>query len=359
MTEEYVTQESKNFLVSNLMFMILAIIFIAGSFIMAFMDVSFKLSIIIIQYGIILLPILLVTKYQGFSIRDRFKIKPISLKTGLKALLMTIFALPLAWTLNLIVNYFLARSGLFLDQAMDLGSGTQNYFIILFLISITPGICEEIFFRGLMLSSYDEVYDQKKAILMTSVLFGIFHFNLQNLMLPIFLGVIFAWLVYTTGSIIPSMLGHMLFNAIGATTMYLSGDTSGTDQGVEEAIKVLVEEGPVVIGSFLVLSLITTSLMFLVAKSIKKDHTTFGAGDQIVIKGLVHVIEEVDLKGLNVLVEGDQKRINIKQLKKMDYKLIKQPVAVLAKPRKKSRWNILFVALVLCLYMWLMITAYF
>ena len=58
---------------------------------------------------------------------------------------------------------------------------------------------------------------KKKAIIYSSILFGIFHLNLQNLIGPIFLGFILAKITYKTNSIYGSILGHSLSNTIAMT----------------------------------------------------------------------------------------------------------------------------------------------
>ena len=59
------------FLTANVMFMILAFTFIIGSFVMAYLKTNFRLSIVIIQYVIIFLPILIVMKVKGVDIKKQ------------------------------------------------------------------------------------------------------------------------------------------------------------------------------------------------------------------------------------------------------------------------------------------------
>lgn len=349
--------KDKDYFIANLMYMGLAIVFIGASFAMHILDVPFKLSIVIIQYGIVLLPILMVTKLQGYSIKERFKLKKISFMTGLKALLLTLFALPMAWTLNIIVNIILAHLGILLDQSMPLGSGTGNYFIILFLISLSPGICEEVFFRGFMLSGYEQVKNRKKTILMTGILFGIFHFNLQNLLLPTFLGFVFAWLVYETGSIFTSMIGHTAFNAIGATVSYMSANSAADPAAVEDASQIMVEQGHYALIFFGIITLIATPLMIMVGKSIKRDHIKFEKGDQLIIKERLHTVESLEDGVLEVVVEEETKHIKVKQLKNLDYKVNKVPQEELIEARH-SIFNPIFISVVLAMYVFLMASSY-
>jgi hypothetical protein len=89
-----------------------------------------------------------------------------------------------------------------------------------FIIAIAPGICEEVMFRGTISRAYDSL-GYKRSIIITAVLFGIFHFNAMNLVGPIFLGIILGILVHKTNSIYASMLGHTLNNGIALTIGFL------------------------------------------------------------------------------------------------------------------------------------------
>ncbi|MBN2795770.1 MAG: CPBP family intramembrane metalloprotease [Clostridia bacterium] len=347
----------KDFFVANLMYMLLAIVFIGASLVMEIMDVPFKMSILIIQYGIVLLPILILTKYRGYSIRNTFRFKKISIKTGIKSLLLTIFALPIAWTLNIIVNIILAHLGLLLDQSMPLGSGFGNYFFILLLISISPGICEEVFFRGLMFNAYDGVMSQRKTIILTGILFGVFHFNLQNLLLPTFLGMVFAWLVYHTGSIFSSMIGHMTFNAIGATVSYISMNSQQTQVTVDNASQVIVEQGHYALIFFGILSLIAAPFMIIIGKSIKRDHLSIDVEDEIIISGITHKVLDVQGEMLVVLVEDEEKNIRRETLKNLAYEHIKSRTE--KEVLHTSKMNKVFVGVVFLIYLTLMTLAYF
>ena len=58
------------------------------------------------------------------------------------------------------------------------------------------------------------------SILFTAVLFSMLHINIQNVLGPLFLGIILGYVVYTTNSILAGMLGHFINNAISVTLSY-------------------------------------------------------------------------------------------------------------------------------------------
>lgn len=333
------------FFTANTLFMILAYAFIGGSFIMQYLGFGFRLSIVIIQYGIILLPIIVVMKYKGINIKDKFRLNKLGFWSIVKVIVITAAALPIAYTLNFIVSYILVKLDLFQLQALDLGSGTSSFLVATLLVAVTPGICEEVFFRGLMFRGYEEKMSPFKAMLITGLLFGLFHFNLQNLMLPTFLGVVFAWLVYTTDSLYSSMIAHGLFNFVGVLVM-MSNQTEVTSDSLDASMLMIEEQGLMAMGIFVVVSVFSSGLMFLFMHLLKKDFVHVSAGDKIVIKDITHEVIGVDATFVHVVKDEEKKIIKKITLKTLDYKVIKQK----RNYGKISPWNYVLVGFVLILY---------
>ena len=79
-------------------------------------------------------------------------------------------------------------------------------------IALMPAICEEMTFRGMILSGLIRRAKPWTAILVTAFLFGIFHLSIYRF-LPVFLiGTAAGFLVWRANSILPGMLLHMLVN---------------------------------------------------------------------------------------------------------------------------------------------------
>lgn len=123
--------------------------------------------------------------------------------------------------LNYIVMIVLSKFTEIMPTSVPIPENLKELFISFLIISLSAGICEEIMFRGFILSSYNKL-GIKKAIIMSSVMFGLFHFNIQNLVGPIFLGVIFGLLVYKTDSIFSSIIAHMTNNTVALLIGYFT-----------------------------------------------------------------------------------------------------------------------------------------
>jgi sodium transport system permease protein len=85
---------------------------------------------------------------------------------------------------------------------------------ILPMMTVLPGICEEIAFRGLLLHGLHRRLPPAAVSLVVGLAFGLFHMSLFRLAPTAYLGVLFAAATLITGSIFPAMVWHALNNGI-------------------------------------------------------------------------------------------------------------------------------------------------
>ncbi|MGE3190814.1 MAG: ABC transporter permease subunit [Vicinamibacterales bacterium] len=91
--------------------------------------------------------------------------------------------------------------------------GDMPFWALLPMLTVLPGICEEIAFRGVLLQSLRRFYRPWTAALLTGLVFGFFHVSLFRLLPTAFLGVLLATVTILSGSIFPAMAWHALNNA--------------------------------------------------------------------------------------------------------------------------------------------------
>jgi sodium transport system permease protein len=96
-----------------------------------------------------------------------------------------------------------------------LAPDTIPFWQLLLLLTVTPGICEEIAFRGVLLHGLRRRFSPVVLALVTGAIFGFFHTSLFRIVPTGFLGVLLAAVTLLTGSIFPAMLWHALNNALG------------------------------------------------------------------------------------------------------------------------------------------------
>lgn len=86
-------------------------------------------------------------------------------------------------------------------------------------ISIVGPVLEEVLFRGAITKALLQQYSPTKAILISALLFGVFHINPAQILPAFLIGILLAWTYYKTASLIPCILMHILNNSL---SVYLS-----------------------------------------------------------------------------------------------------------------------------------------
>lgn len=91
-------------------------------------------------------------------------------------------------------------------------------FAVVFCMAVTPGICEEVLFRGLLYGLFEKASGRARAIILSSLLFGAFHMSAYRIVPTALLGAALALFLVHTGSLWPCMVVHASFNALFSLT---------------------------------------------------------------------------------------------------------------------------------------------
>lgn len=204
---------------TNYLYMTVAILLISVS--TTFNFKSIYTQIVATQYPIILLPMILFIAFRKYNFKDVLRLNKITFKQTMLSILVPIFAYPVALFFNYISIIVISLFGEIQPSPFPIPQTTGMFLVGLILFAITPGVCEEIMFRGVILRAYERL-GIKRAIVITGLLFGLFHFDVQNFLGPAFLGILFAYMVYKTNSIYSSMIAHTINNTIALTLLKIS-----------------------------------------------------------------------------------------------------------------------------------------
>ncbi|MCC7264098.1 MAG: CPBP family intramembrane metalloprotease [Candidatus Latescibacteria bacterium] len=145
--------------------------------------------------------------------------------TPLRALILTI---PLALSGSLLISQFDLHWGRFLSTLgyalplhiqrnlieVQLAGDLAALLFGLVAVVLSPGIAEELLFRGLVFAGLYVHRGPRLAVAGAGLFFALVHFNPWQLPALILLGVLLGMLVYWTHSIYPAILAHMLNNAL-------------------------------------------------------------------------------------------------------------------------------------------------
>ncbi len=86
--------------------------------------------------------------------------------------------------------------------------------VAVLLFAITPAVCEEVLFRGLILRGMLGRFPPGISIITVSLLFGLFHFSADRLLPTASLGLLLGLAAWRSGSLWPSIVLHALNNGI-------------------------------------------------------------------------------------------------------------------------------------------------
>lgn len=209
---------------SGLMYSIAAILFVFVGGRIAKLGLPSDLYIILSEVLLIALPPVLLARARNLHIASTFRLKrPRAVEVLLTILLgpLVIIAGACAGMIALILirNIF----GSISLNTEGITSVTEGGVLwSLFLIAVVPAVCEEILFRGLIQRGLEKM-GAGWSIALSGLLFGLFHFDFQRFAAQTLIGLVAAYVVYRTGSIINGMILHFMNN--GLLTLLMSLNT--------------------------------------------------------------------------------------------------------------------------------------
>ena len=90
---------------------------------------------------------------------------------------------------------------------------TTDLMIAIIAVAVLPGVCEELLFRGFVLSAYEKG-GTKRAIIIAAILFATLHGSLQGLPVQFVMGMLLGCAVCFSGSLHTGIMIHMMYNAL-------------------------------------------------------------------------------------------------------------------------------------------------
>ncbi|MCA9036980.1 MAG: CPBP family intramembrane metalloprotease, partial [Planctomycetaceae bacterium] len=91
--------------------------------------------------------------------------------------------------------------------------------LMIICLGVLPGVCEELFFRGFLLSGLKKAIRPWMAIIACGTIFGVFHViaaegaTLERLLPSTALGCLLSWIAIRSGSVLPGLVMHVLHNS--------------------------------------------------------------------------------------------------------------------------------------------------
>ncbi|MCY6355600.1 CPBP family intramembrane glutamic endopeptidase [Clostridium sp. ZS2-4] len=262
---------------SNLFAMILLILYSVGGrkLIPIFTKLKLSLPVYLVMPQILLLlvPTIIYFVLTRQSVIETLRLKKIGVKTIFIVIAIGLIAMPIATFLSLITQFvFPNRIGQIVSELDNI-----PFIIRLGVIALTPAICEEITYRGIILAGYDNIAIRKSAI-MTGLFFGIIHMDGNQFLYAFALGVIFAYLVRITGSIFSSMICHFVINGTQLflaelSTFLLKSSNEGVKAAQQAGLSALTTSEKInLVLVYLILAVICTGIVIILIQKLIKIH---------------------------------------------------------------------------------------
>lgn len=255
---------------ANILYLICALLFVfIGSYVQ---QKSLKYGLLITEYFLVLTPPILYLASKKINIKQSLRLNKLSFKHSMKIVGITLLMYPTAVFANALMMLLLSLLGNLNIPQLPTANNATEYIVLMLIISLSAGLCEEVFFRGFMMRGY-EALGSNKAIIISSILFGVFHFNIYNLLGPIVLGLVFGYLVMITDSLYAGILGHIVNNgfavSLGFFINLISTKLNISNTSASEVPTTLALLGSLVF--FGILAIIAGFLAYHLFKGIKKD----------------------------------------------------------------------------------------
>ncbi|MGA7723113.1 MAG: CPBP family intramembrane glutamic endopeptidase [Ignavibacteriaceae bacterium] len=174
------------------------------------------------EFIFMLVPALwVVKKWHTRDVLKYLRIRICSFKEIIIAVLITVSLLPLCYYLSYLIEQLFKIPGFYKNlgpQLFTAYSG-QELITLIFVVAVTPAICEEIFFRGYFQRTLERTIGVKSFVI-TGILFGLFHMQPLSLVTLSILGMLFSFFYYRSKSIIPSCAAHFTNNFIAIMLLY-------------------------------------------------------------------------------------------------------------------------------------------
>ena len=174
-------------------------------------------SVVILQMMIFLLPGAIWCKFSGDKFVSRIRLRMIKADS----ILIIVSAAMLIASGSLLIGVLFGgldslsnNFSLYDTFVSNNKGGVPNTIYLIMAYAVLPAICEEFVYRGILCHEYERG-GVLRAVIVSSVFFALLHFNIQNLPIYIFSGIILAMTLYATRSLLGSVLAHFLYNIFG------------------------------------------------------------------------------------------------------------------------------------------------
>ena len=180
---------------------------------------STVVMILATQLGFFLLPNLLIGWRWGLSRTETYQIRAPKLQAVAGAILIGISA----WgvTAGIVTRVFPPPETFTkaLEKVLSFEGQNLPLWAVWLLLGVTPAVCEELFFRGLVMAGFRRM-GLWPALIFSSLLFAVAHSSIYRLLPTFVLGMILGYCTWQSRSMFTGMIIHAINNSLLVTLLH-------------------------------------------------------------------------------------------------------------------------------------------
>ena len=228
------------------------------------------------QIGFILLPPVLMALLLTSSPRETLRLRWPRPRYILLAIGLALAINPAAGELRVVVEGLFPIPEVVKVQLAKLTSRIPDYGTALLVLAVIPAICEEVAFRGFILSGLERDFRPWSAILISAFLFGFLHVLVslfQQLFNATLLGIVIGLLAVRSRSLVPGIVFHAINNSLAILMgVIASGEFGGWAPAVfRDPAQALYHRGIVITGTLIAIALLAWLIRDRGASKARRD----------------------------------------------------------------------------------------
>jgi len=182
-------------------------------------------STLVIQLGLILAPALIMSTIMTRSLASSLRLNRIGSMELIGAALLAVSLHPTYAAFAALVGaeYKLGEQTIEMLMQFDSVIASTPIWSVILVLALVPAVCEELVFRGFLFAGLQRNNGHLRAILITSLLFGLSHGVLQQTITASTIGLLLGWLAYRTGGVACTIVFHCVHNSV---SMLLASNSS-------------------------------------------------------------------------------------------------------------------------------------
>lgn len=215
---------------------------------------------VVSQLVVVLIPALTMTFLFARDVRQTLLLRLPSWKALLGAVALAVLLHPaFFWFEHAVVEVYPLDPALgeYLQQII---SDRQDLGTLLLVLALLPAICEELAYRGFILSGLRSQLRASHAVLFSALFFALGHSIVQQSVVAFAAGLILGILALRTGSLLPCVAYHLVHNGLGVLEGQLSQTVFFQSPGLQ-SLMVWTEQGAAFRTSVIVFGLLAAGIV--------------------------------------------------------------------------------------------------